>query len=102
MAEHIKGDTWSYIGTVGLKDPAGAPISLVGWTIHSYLYKKLVTEPIQVFTTTWTDVTQGTFMQRALNTSTWPTGQAYLVVRLTSPENEVISANSVIVNVKEI
>jgi hypothetical protein len=101
MAEHIKGDTWSYVGSVSIKDAEGNILPLDNWIISSFLYKKRVSTPIEVFDTSWVDTAEGTFYQKALDTSLWPVGPAYLVVRLTSPENEVISSSSVVVNIKE-
>lgn len=99
MSTHKRGDSWSYIGTAGIKDPQGALIDLTGWTIASQAKNPATGQVVATFACAWADPVQQTFTHQALDTSAWPLSTIELDVQFTSPGGFVISTPTTTVTV---
>ena len=97
--KHRAGDTWSFVGSVTIKDVSGSKLDLSGWQIHSQLRSMPGGVLVATADCDWIDVGTGAFSHRCENTSEWPVGPAYIDIVLVSPNGERISTDSAKVDV---
>lgn len=99
MSTHKRGDSWSYIGTAGIKDPQGALIDLTAWTIASQAKNPATGELVATFTCAWISAVDQTYTHQLLDTTGLPLSIIELDVQFTSPSGFVISTPTTTVTI---
>lgn len=98
VTSFVVGDTWSYTGTVDMRDANGNPVNLTGFTIRSQLldssYKVLDT-----FTVEWVNVATGVFKHTCNTTSKWIPGDRLFNLVFVSSNGDTVSTDVHIVKV---
>jgi hypothetical protein len=91
--KHKRGDTFSMSGTVSATDGGVAVTDFTGWTGASQVRDENG-DKVADLTFAWVDPTAKTMTLTYAATTSWPVGNVFLDIQLTTPAGDIISTGT--------